>query len=864
MDEATLASLPDAAFCAGRLFGHHTDCVKKPTENSSVDTDLLKEALAAVNGTDLPQADKQAALDHLKAHALALDFEDSEVADLIGDAVEPPDYATRIAEAASFVEAEDLLVQLVEAKADEELVALAHDRYIEFANVDREAFADEYDGSLVDAPKQGEDGLWHFTARVAQADKVNKNKRLYPKEEFEKNLARVNRLCKAGRFTGRDGHSSMFGDDKPSEICVRYDAVMLQGSDLIVDGTIVPTQAGQNLVTLWENGVQFEWSIVSYGIPDYQNDDKGNFTHAVIRELVWDGCDPVRRGAASTRTMKITKPKDSVDSNVAPEEGADEIEDEVQPEASPEETHMGEEVKDEKTVEEPVAEAPKTDTIDVDAIKAEALKDAKAAIAEAVAAAKAEAVLESAKEAAVAKLAEGDELVAKIVAKHLVECKTADEITAAITDITPIAERMKSPKPVAATGIHIHMDKDREREKYMFDGAMKVIDRPETIAGVKAALLEGMDDNGRNDASNKRWCMEQVINNYENSRETSKYLYAMTKRGFAETATTTTALGTTLPIVLPIIRQMLPQLIPYDIASVQPIDRPNGRVYFYDPIYAAGTNGSTADDSNLDDSAVFDTGWADHTEADTKSQISFKMTYSDVTATEKAVYWDYTSAVMQDMQAIYSMDVEASMMSAATDYLALELNMKFIETLAAGAGINAGTFGTGLPSAGFENVNDWMTWGLSQYLNRASSEISKKMYQSAGWIITGPTQATVFEASNSYSKLPAGDVKQFGSGLRQTGTWQNLFDVFVCDWAETLTSLKNKMLIGYKPQDWNRAAAVFCPYVPLYISPVDATASTNTIAHSAASRNAMKVLQANGLATLTISDAAGELLKYTN
>lgn len=297
---------------------------------------------------------------------------------------------------------------------------------------------------------------------------------------------------------------------------------------------------------------------------------------------------------------------------------------------------------------------------------------------------------------------------------------------------------------------------------------------------------------------------------------------------------------------------------------MQPIDRPVGRVYFYDPQYKAGTNAATADGSNLDDSSVFDTGWADHDENDTKSQITFTMTHSDVTAYEKAVYWDYTSAVMQDMAAIYGMDIEASMMTAARDYLALEINMKFVETMCAGAGITADSFGTAIPASGFQNLNDWLTWGLSQYLNRASSQIAEKMYQSAGWIITGGTQATLFEASNAYSKLPAGAVKEFGSGLRQTGTWQNIFDIYVCDWAEKLTSLKNKMLIGYRPMDWNRAAAVFCPYIPLYISPVDSDASKNTIARSASSRNAMKVLQANGLALMEVTSSAGAGLSYTD
>lgn len=861
MPDISTTQLPEAAYAYGAILPHHTDAVVKGTENKSVDIDMLKTALGDVASADIPANEKQGVIEHLTAHAKALDLSDEEVEGLIGDVSDDvPQYQDQIEAVNSFVDAENLLLTMLEADAPEEMLAKAEARVQQFAQIDRELVVEEFDG-IVEKTEQGEDGLWHFTARVAQAEKCNKNKRMYPKEEFENNLPRVNRLCKAGRFTGRDGHASWLSDDKPSEICVRYDAVMLQDNDLLMDGVLVPTQAGQDLAALWAAGVQFEWSIVGYGRAESKTDEKGNWEYDVIHDYILDGCDPVRRGAASTRTLKVKKPSDAVEAETTADSVVEEtLSDSVDvPEVVPsvEEPIMGEEVNTEVQEEQKPEVAP----IDVEAIKAEISADAKAQAKAMVEQARIEAKLEAAKETAIAKLADGDELVVKVVEKFINAATTVEEVAAAVEEATPLAEKMKTPKAVPSSGVFIH--KDQERARFMLDGTGQVIDRPSSVHEVKEALLAGLEDNGRNDASNKRWTMERIIENYEQSKENSRYLWAMTKQGFAETATTTGALGTTLPMVLPMVRQVLPQLIPYAIGAVVPIDRPTARVYFYDPQYKTGTNGSGADGSNLDDSSVFDTGWADHTENDTKSQITFAMTHTDVTATEKAVYWDLTSTVIQDMAAIYNMDAEASMLSAATDYLALEINMKYIETLVAGAGINVGTFGTALPASGFENLSEWLTWGLSQYLNRASSLISKKMYQSAGWVLTGPTQATVFEASKSYEKVPAGAVKQFGQGARMTGTLQNLFDVYVVDWAETI-GLKNKMLIGYTPADWNRASAVFCPYIPFYLSPMDSNASINTISRSASSRNAYKVLQANGLATMTISSAAGTALTYVD
>ena len=861
------SQLPEAAYAIRDQLPHHSDVVIHGTENKSVNMDALRNALTDVAAADLSTSDRQAAIDHLKAHARALNMTDEMVTELIGEIAEAPDYAAQIAEANTFVEAEELMLQMVEAGLEDVIIEQAHAKVIELAKIDREMFIEDFEG-IIEKTEQDEAGLWHFTARVAQVDKVNRNKRLYPKEEFENNLPRVNRLCKAGRFNGRDGHAGWLGDDKPSEICVRYDVCMLQDNDLIMEGVLIPTQAGQNLAALWANGVQFEWSIIGYGKPESKTDDKGNWEYDIIHDYILDGCDPVRRGAANTRTLKMKKPKDGVEGDETAE-AVEVMESAVSPvvtESSVEEPIMGEEIKTDVVIEEPkVVEQPKAPEIDVDTIraqiKAELLVDAKSIAADAFTEAKAQAKLDAAKDAAISKLAEDDELVVKVVSKFIEGCASIEEIATAVETATPIAAQMKKPKTVETSGVFIHQN--RERERFMFDGTMKAIDRPISVQGVKDALLVGLEDNGQQDPSNKRWIMEQILTNYEATKENYRYLYSMTKQGFQEAATTTTALGTTIPMVLPIIRAMLPQLIPFDIASVIPIDRPEARVYFWDPQYKTGTNSAANDGQNIDDSPYLDTAWTDHTEADTKSQIGFTYTHQTVTAAEKAVYWDYTSAVMQDMQAYYNMDVEASMMSAAVDLLAMEINSKFLETLAVGAGLS-GTFNTGMPASGFQNLNDWLTWGLSQALNRASADISTKMTQPAGWIVTGPTQATLFEASHAYEKFPAGAVTEFGTGVRKTGVWQGLYTIYVFDWAEKLTSLKNKMLIGYRPRSYDRTAAVFCPYVPLYISPVDATASTNTIAHSVSSRNAMKVLQANGLYALTIGSAAGTALTYVN
>lgn len=861
-------TLPNAAYAVGTLLPHHNAEVTKPTENATVDMDMLKDCLTKVLQTDMPQADREAALSHLKAHALALDMEDEEVTELIGEAEAPPDYPALIEAVDSFVKAEDLLLAMVEANVDDALLDAAYAKVIDLAKVDREVIAEEFEGVLIDKPTQDEDGLWHFTARVAQADKVNKNKRLYPKAEFENNLPRVNRLCRAGRFTGRDGHAGWLSDDKPSEICVRYDAVSMQENNLIMEGVIVPTQAGQNIATLLENGVQIEWSIVGYGKPEYKQDEKGNFTHSVITDYILDGCDPVRRGAASTRTLKVTKPKDGLEAEG--EIQAEAVQEQVEdvPSVPAEEPIMGDELKtdavEDKTEEKPDVkpEAP-APQIDMEAIVQAAMDKvgesaAKVAAEAAVQAAKAyhegqqkAQALQGAKDAALAALTATDKDLATIVGRHFDDCADAEAVAAKVEEITPLVQSMKKRMDIATIGIHTKSDK----EIGWFNGT-KLTDRPETTHEVKMGLLEGIEDTGEQNWGNKAYAFRQVLDNYEKMHP--YYFSACTRRGYAETATTSTALGTTLPYVLPMIRQIFPKLIPYEIQSVQPLPGPTGRVYFLDFTYGSGDNSG----EGMDDSTYFDSTFGDHTEGETKSQQSFTITHTDVEAEEKSIYYDITSVLMQDMKALYDLDAEAELLRAGANEIARELNLKYLETIAAGAGIDAGTYGYTKPTD-WNSQEKWYDQGFSMWVNHAGALIGKKFYTEAQWCFCGPTQAKLFASSLRWEASKT-DPNEFGYGVKRAGTYDGQLTVYSVSWGETLTSVKNKLIFGFYPEDWMHTGSVFAPYIPLYISPQDSDASKNTLSRSVSSRNAMKVLQANAFSKLAISSATGTEIPFTD
>jgi hypothetical protein len=841
-----------------RSLPHHGSSVKKGTENSSVDKVHLRAALSRVSqsNTDLTPAQRSSAKSHLTRHAKALGIGTDEIETLLamsGDKTDPDiQVADQIESVESFIDAENLYYSLLDGQAPENLISTAQAKMQELASVGREQLEDQFDG-IVERIEQGEDDLWHFTARVAQAEKTNQNGRLYPKEEFENNLPRVNRLCKAGRFTGADGHPGFFGGDGPSNTCVKYDAVSMSDNDLIMEGILVPTQAGQDITTLWKAGVQTEWSIIGYGDVEYVEPEGKGKGHARITNYVLMGCDCVRWGAASTRTLSIKKPKgEAVDgSELVPV--ADSVETPLPPPV--EEIIMVDEIV--QTPEAPAIQptppaAPVAPVVDMDAIKAEVREDAKTAAREIVDAANKQAALETAREAAIARVSEKAPDIAVLMTRQFENCETSEEIAERENEVIPLLAALKKPVSHGTVGYH----GSNERARFILDGGGQVVDRPETIEEVKQALIAGVKDTGTDQFDNPRFITRKILENYEKNEP--RYLWAMTRQGFAEAATTTTALGTTLPMVLPVITGVLPKLIPFELGAVMPIDRPAARVYFQTPTYASGTHSGSA----IADSAAFDSDWSDHKESGAKAQVAFEWTYTDVTAVEKSVKFKWTSALQQDLSAIWGLDVEAVMLATATDYLALEINQSYLECMAAGAGISAPSFGTAIPATGYTQISDWLRIGLTSHVNQASMMIEKKMQVPAGWIVCGPTQAGLFEASHVYEKATPGLDNKFGIGLNRIGTWNNAYEIYVASWAETLTNMKNKMLIGYKPPEWSRAAGVYCPYIPMYYAPPTSYAETNEMARSVSTRNAWKVLQANGLALMSITSSAGTQVSY--
>jgi hypothetical protein len=200
------------------------------------------------------------------------------------------------------------------------------------------------------------------------------------------------------------------------------------------------------------------------------------------------------------------------------------------------------------------------------------------------------------------------------------------------------------------------------------------------------------------------------------------------------------------------------------------------------------------------------------------------------------------------MKSLYNIDAEAELLREAANEIARELNYSFLELLRAGATASSQTYGTSKPSD-YTSDLEWYRM-LSLYIAKVGGAIAEKVYTPANYMVVAPQCAPLLAATKDYQKF---DVPtQYGAGLRGTGTFASDYKVFVAEWFTA-----NTILIIAKGDSWLRSGAVFAPYIPLFISPVDYSPALNTLSRSVTSRNGQVVLNGGFFGLITVNTSTG-------
>lgn len=766
---------------------------------------------------------------------------------------------------------------VIQADAIETIQTQAEERALTLAAEGREFCTAAYSASPDDF--DWEDKGDHITFNVScgqvdtplvspmVADRSKATPVVFPREEIEANFPRMRREMKLGRVFGEADHPP--GKPRIRETCVVFDSIDIDGTDIVASGRTTKNTAGQDIADLVRSGINIEWSLRGWGKPEkstWESDGEFKGREVVIaRDFLLNTFDVVTKGLASTGFRQIAADHTggtsmgAENNDLDPEQIQADADAEPTTDAEPQEPQTDPEPNEPQTPAEPEpaqasAPAPEQQPMQADLSGVDIDEKIQKGIQDAMAEQQRIAQVSGAIDSVLAG-ANLDDAMKKTMRKHFEAAATIEEVQSIAADIEPVLARLSRPDDVLPAGrgqIIAAGSNDKPLDRYMMAGDGSIVERPRTVEGVVEVLCAGLEDSGQESWNNDAWAFRKILDNYRAPQgvpQAGACLASLTADGYQRfmAATQTTAvMGLQTPQVLPMLRMLYPRVIYRELCSVQPLSQPSGRAYWLD-FTKQDTSASISDRDN------FDRYWADReTEATTKKQLGLSLSYADVSVKEKSIYYSLAHELIQDMAAVHGVNAQQELLRKAVDEIAYELNYEVIFEMWDAATGSAQTFGTQLPASGYDNLRDWYQM-LVPTLNKAAAEILRDNGgRGPNWLVMDPMAAAFATSLSSFERDGNVQDDQFGLGLKRIGTLAEEWTCYKADWFTS-----NRILMGYKGNDWTEAGYVYLPYIPLYISPEDYTASTNVSEQSVTSRYAKYFARPGLFGTCTIADQAG-------
>lgn len=276
------------------------------------------------------------------------------------------------------------------------------------------------------------------------------------------------------------------------------------------------------------------------------------------------------------------------------------------------------------------------------------------------------------------------------------------------------------------------------------------------------------------------------------------------------TAQTTAWSGATLlPVVLGMVRKILPKSIALQFYSVQPLDRPTGRVFYL----ARNRDKDGTTDGQVEQRAGYSyRSWATTPgEATTITRgVTFTITSSDVAVTNNKMLAKTGFELEQDLRSYFGMDAVALVSEIAADELAIETDERLLKNLYYEAVANGvGQFQYGHLSVPTGHTQESWDKRLLEIINRAAMAVYTTKRVIPNYLIGGAEWeirlSNIPNWMGTQDATPGirGPVSLSGSVL---GT-QVATAVF--PWPTT------EAIMGYKGTSLTDSNAIYFPYLPI-------------------------------------------------
>jgi len=743
-----------------------------------------------------------------------------------------------------------------------------------------------------------ESGILKVSGIATTGNVVNAKNQVYPTQVWQDNMPRLTRMIEQGKLVGEIQHPA---DGKPTldRTVMKYTKLELAGDELKFEADILPTDPhGKNLQVLIQNGVSVDISSRGAGSMKVGDWNGTPGVSIVQRGFRNDAFDAVISGASPGSTITGWQLQSA--DNQTPEDTEEEMELKEVVEklaASVAALAAGQEkitadLKQAKDTEITKVEAVKPEEKPVEQglttvhPEIERASQMAALMEQSLVRGRVESMVEETK-------AKGEWAPAFINAyrKQLTNanCKTLAELEQTNERVTKlIADMVQDAPKFPGKGFSVQKDvgeRGLQTPREVIEAL--VADLPDDLPGMDSGMKHFIqqDENGEpvvpNHLMTPRRQMRKVLTNmakfrtagfdgpaaiqglmllsqgHDPSFVAEQFLDQSIPSGV--TAVGNSGAPSSAIFIFPLVRRVYPQLIATEVASVQPMDRPDGKIFYLDAYrQSPGTDsvdmgGNTVSgEMRIDRSDSFSSSYANNPgELNTAQLIQLRLSNISVTADNKKLYASWSIEELQDLRAYHGLDASLELVGSLAREIALEWNQIVLQEMLNGATAGNENFGTTAPSG--YTQKEWDEY-ISRYLDKASNDIFKKRNGDMTHVIAGPDAWLKLSATFRTGTDPrSGPNPEQFAGLTLTpfmmGTAPGVKTYKTSFWAGTNT---NKILVLRRGQDWSDTPYVWAPYLD-YVSPVLTLPDTFNQKQGIMSRVAHQVVVGDAMATVSIN-----------
>lgn len=213
-------------------------------------------------------------------------------------------------------------------------------------------------------------------------------------------------------------------------------------------------------------------------------------------------------------------------------------------------------------------------------------------------------------------------------------------------------------------------------------------------------------------------------------------------------------------------------------------------------------------------------------------EIDIKVASHPIVANGRKLKVRWTPEVAQDLNAYHVLDAEQELTQIMADQVALDIDAEILRDIMVQAQTvvywdrRPGMFvdpATGAPmgdmsTANFTgNVQEWYRTLLETILDVSNTIHRKNLRSGANFLVTSPDVCTILESLVHWR--PVMDFEdpsavKFSMGIEKVANLANRFTVYKNPFFPV-----NKILVGYKGDEWLTTGYVYAPYVPLIVTP---------------------------------------------